>query len=502
MEKNKIKVSTFSFLKKTINIVFLIWMILIFIGSIRSTHLNITAVSPKLFTLIILFVISVVIYFVSNSIKTFIKNKVIPGLLNYKLILLSIWSLLLIIGQIIFIDQTTTTIGFDVGGVVGQVIYGTSMPNYFSYNPNNLPLLFLENFWGSHFGANWVSFNVMSLLSTDLGFIITILTARYINKNSMYTTWLLSLLLLGCFPYIIVPYTDVLVLPLVSLAFLGYLIAKKNNNLYIKSLGSLLIGIFGTLSFLLKPSSVIFIIAIILVEIFYLLFKNKKVKVFYIISILLVSFGSAFGVKQVYNSYLHDQQYIKVNPSMKKPPELFLAMGMVGNGGYNPPLTDEINSLKTQHEKKSVAIKHIKDTLHNYGPFGYLQFALKKNTNNTSNGAFGWLQEGNFILAPATNRLQQLVYPNGSHLLDYFFISQIVWIILLVILTLGYKSPQKLESIIMILKLSIIGSLMYLLLFEGGRSRYLIQFLPQIILLSGIYLNAYLTDNMFAKKID
>lgn len=500
MEKNKIKVSTFSFLKKTINIVFLIWMILIFIGSIRSTHLNITAVSPKLFTLIILFVICVVIYFVSNSIKTFIKNKVISRLLNYKLTLLSIWSLLLIIGQIIFIDQTTTTIGFDVGGVVGQVIYGTSMPNYFSYNPNNLPLLFLENFWGSHFGANWVSFNVMSLLSTDLGFIITILTARYINKNSMYTTWLLSLLLLGCFPYIIVPYTDVLVLPLVSLAFLGYLIAKKNNNLYIKSLGSLLIGIFGTLSFLLKPSSVIFIIAIILVEIFYLLFKNKKVKVFYIISILLVSFGSAFGVKQVYNSYLHDQQYIKVNPSMKKPPELFLAMGMVGNGGYNTMLTNTVNSLKTQHEKKTFAVKQIKGTLHSYGIFGYLQFLLKKNTNNTSNGAFGWLQEGNFILAPATNRLQQLVYPNGSHLLDYFFISQIVWIILLVILTLGYKSPQKLESTIMILKLSIIGSLMYLLLFEGGRSRYLIQFLPQIILLSGIYLNVYLTDNMFAKN--
>ncbi|MHB9649299.1 glycosyltransferase family protein [Weissella paramesenteroides] len=500
MGKNKIKLSTFKLLKKAINIVFLIWMILIFIGSIRSTHLNITAVSPKLFTLIILFAICVVIYFVSNNIKSFIKNKVMSGLLNYKLTLLSIWSLLLIIGQIIFIAQTTTPIGFDVGGVVGQVLYGTSVPNYFSYNPNNLPLLFLEHFWGNHFGANWISFNFMSLLGADLGFMITILTARYINKNSMYTTWILSLLLLGCFPYIIVPYTDVLVLPFVSLSFLGYLIVKKINNLYAKLLGSLLIGIFGAVSFLLKPSSVIFIIAIIIVEITYLIISTEKIKVLYIVSILLVSFGSAFGVKQIYNSYLHDQQYIKVNPSMKKPPELFIAMGMVGNGGYNPPLTDEINSLKTQHEKKSVAIKNIKDTLHSYGIFGYLQFALKKNTNNTSNGAFGWLQEGNFILAPATNRLQQLVYPNGSHLLDYFFISQIVWVTLIVILTLGYKSPKKFEPIIMILKLSIIGSLMYLLLFEGGRSRYLIQFLPQIILLSGIYLNAYFTDHMVAKN--
>ena len=69
MGKNKIKVSTFSFLKKAINVVFLIWMILIFIGSIRSTHLNITAVSPKLFALISLLVIFVVIYFMSNKLS-------------------------------------------------------------------------------------------------------------------------------------------------------------------------------------------------------------------------------------------------------------------------------------------------------------------------------------------------------------------------------------------------------------------------------------------------
>ena len=494
MGKNKIKVSTFSFLKKAINVVFLIWMILIFIGSIRSTHLNITAVSPKLFALISLLVIFVVIYFMSNKIKSVINNKIMPYLLRHKLVLLAAWSLILIIGQIIFISKTTTTIGFDVGGVVGEVLYGNAKPHYFSYNPNNLPLLFLEYFWGNHFGASWFSFNIMTLLSTDLGFVITILTARYINKNNMYTTWLLSLLLLSCFPYIIVPYTDTLVLPLVSLSFLGYVITKKNNDIYVKLLGSLLMGIFGMMAYLLKPSSIIFVIAIVLIEIIYLIFKNKKAKLIYIGLILLVSFGSAIGVKQIYNTYLHDQQYIKINPSMKKPPELFLAMGMVGTGGYSPQLTDEINSLETQHEKKTASVNHIKDTLKSYGPFGYLQFLLKKNTNNTSNGAFGWLQEGNFILAPANNRLQQLVYPNSSHLLDYFFVSQVVWIILIVILILGYKSPKNLESIIMILKLSIIGSLMYLLLFEGGRSRYLIQFLPQIMLLAGIYLSCYLTD--------
>src|SRR5699024_6397090 len=169
MGKNKIKVSTFSFLKKAINVVFLIWMILIFIGSIRSTHLNITAVSPKLFTLISLLAICVVIYFMSNKVKSVINSKIMPYLLRHKLIILTAWSLILIIGQIIFISKTTTTIGFDVGGVVGEVLYGNAMPHYFSYNPNNLPLLFLEYFWGNHFGASWFSFNIMTLLSTDLG---------------------------------------------------------------------------------------------------------------------------------------------------------------------------------------------------------------------------------------------------------------------------------------------------------------------------------------------
>ena len=37
---------------------------------------------------------------------------------------------------------------------------------------------------------------------------------------------------------------------------------------------------------------------------------------------------------------------------------------------------------------------------------------------------------------------------------------------------------------LLIIKLTIIGALLYLLLFEGGRSRYLIQYLPFFYLLS------------------
>ncbi|MDU3280432.1 MAG: hypothetical protein E7E91_13645, partial [Staphylococcus aureus] len=51
-----------------------------------------------------------------------------------------------------------------------------------------------------------------------------------------------------------------------------------------------------------------------------------------------------------------------------------------------------------------------------------------------------------------------------------------------------------------IIKLTIIGAMMFLLLFEGGRSRYLIQFLPFFYLLSAIGWESVLTTANRRKK--
>lgn len=45
----------------------------------------------------------------------------------------------------------------------------------------------------------------------------------------------------------------------------------------------------------------------------------------------------------------------------------------------------------------------------------------------------------------------------------------------------GWHNHQK---FVQLLRLAIIGGFLYLLLFEGGRSRYLIQFLPAFLLLA------------------
>lgn len=463
-----------------------------FTGAIRSDHLNISAISPELFIIIIVFILVLIAYFKSHYLNSLLK-KVGQGLIKHQFVVLSVLSMLVIAWQLLFIFKTKTAIGFDVGGVVSQALNGTSTNDYFSYNPNNLPLLFEEYFWKNHFGGSWFSFDILSLVSTDFAFLITVLTTRYLSKKNMYITWILSLILLSCFPYIIVPYTDTLVLPLVSLALLGYFMIKKSNHIFVKLLGSLLLGVFGASAYLLKPSAIIFVIAIIVTEVVYSIFKSKKFKPLYTVLILLLAFGSGIGIKKTYDSYQNKQEYIKVDHSMRKPPLMFLAMGMSGNGGFDMGLTLQTMAAPTQHEKKEIASERIKKTLKDYGPVGYVQFLLAKNTFNTADGSFGWLQEGNFITAPATNNLQQLVYPDGKHLKDFFFVTQVLWILLILILIIRYRLPKSSESIAFLLKLSIIGSLMYLLLFEGGRSRYVIQFLPQFIMLASIVVTAYLS---------
>lgn len=72
------------------------------------------------------------------------------------------------------------------------------------------------------------------------------------------------------------------------------------------------------------------------------------------------------------------------------------------------------------------------------------------------------------------------LYLYGRHIADFRFVAQLWWLVLLVIIALGFGPRWQL---IQLLRLAMIGGFIFLLLFEGGRSRYLIQYLPCLLLL-------------------
>lgn len=485
------KLTIFNLIKKMINIIFFLWILVILIGSLFSNHLfslNFQHRHYLILGLIILIPLIFIIFKLSNKLYEPILLKKLTW--KYKVLILLGISILVFLWQLYFIYKANTGIGFDVGYVVSEVITHNNISNdyfrhnYFSFYPNNLLLLYTEYFWSHFFGVSWLSFSFLSLLCVDIFTITTLISIYLINKTKLFKTWSIFLIWLSVFPYIIVPYTDTLVLPLISTYILGYILIK-NQKLQI--LGAILFGTFAMLAYLMKPTSIIPLIAIILVELLFFIFKYEfrgfKIKNIIHIVIVLIS---ALSIQLAFQTGTNNQKFVNINKNLKIPVIHFISMGMHGEGGFDPVDAVPMYFAHNSDEMNNIAKRNIKTRISDYTPYTYVSFLVNKNYNNTADGSFGWLQEGNFIVQQPSNFIQNIVYPNGKYLNFFYVIVQILWILSLLLLLITNSYIKNSHRYLLIFKVALIGGLIYLLLFEGGRSRYIIQFLPVIIPLLGI----------------
>jgi hypothetical protein len=122
------------------------------------------------------------------------------------------------------------------------------------------------------------------------------------------------------------------------------------------------------------------------------------------------------------------------------------------------------------------------------GFWGYLAFLVKKQGLNTADGTFGWLHEGHFIVSKPPTKgwpglLANFIYPKGKYVIEFRIVAQIFWTWALFILAFSW---QKGGLVYQTLRLAIVGVFLFLLLFEGGRSRYLVQILPALLVLTAL----------------
>ncbi len=312
----------------------------------------------------------------------------------------------------------------------------------------------------------------------DISAILNVIAIYIYDKSKeLIGTWI-NMVWLLLFPMIIIPYSDTVVLPFVSLLLLMYVVIIKSSNICLKIISIIILGCVTSFIYFLKPSSIIPFIAICVMGIFGI--KNLKIKNILLMLLLAVSLCSSYAIIK---TGLNSQDYIKIDASYKMPMTHFIEMGMKGQfGSYDQASVDAMKS--SNKKKKERYIKsHIKETLTNRGWLGYIKFLLTKQGYNTADGTFGWLKEGNFIgnsSKDKPNTFKEYLYPDGKYLYDFKFIAQFIWLIGLVILLLGFNDRRY---FVQVLRLSLIGAFVFLLIFEGGRSRYMIQFLPAIIML-------------------
>ncbi|KRM92353.1 integral membrane protein [Fructilactobacillus florum DSM 22689 = JCM 16035] len=306
-----------------------------------------------------------------------------------------------------------------------------------------------------------------------------------LKRNAVKPLIIIQATLMFSFIQIIVPYSDVMVMPFVSLIIWGTAMMKQAQTNPTKLIGLLTFSLSSLAAYLMKPSAIILTIAILIgISLHFLQVKfTKKNVLAYGLSLLVFLLIFVCGIKS-FNNFTYHNDVVKIKHDQGQPANHFIAMGITGNGAWSPEQVNTTNRMKTTKERSDYSNHIIKKQLKKQGIFGMIQFFIAKNYSNTSDGTFGWYRgDGPYtdVNKPTKNLIQDIYYQNGKYYKDYSFVAQIFWILLisLIIFGIGYLSEFS-----QMLRLSILGGLTFLLIFEGGRSRYLIQFLPIFLTLA------------------
>lgn len=470
--------------------------ILTLFGAIRARQLDLTLISPQFFSVIaILTLVGIVSFFFRDRIKLLFFQFYRVGVMHFKFFV-GISIFLIGVLQVIILLNTQTPIGWDVGDVMKAIVDPKNGVEYASINPNNLFLIsvyhiiyhaFLPT---SGFSAyTWTFFQVLTAIELDISVVaIVIFACKIFNKEVALNTYLLFCFLFILTPYIQTPYSDIAVLLPTSLSLLCFVALETTNNKYFQIILTILIGFFFVIVYEIKPSAVVLLIAWIIDTLFRFLKTDrnrKRLEVCGLVVLLIFSF--AIGQKCV-NDIIESQTPVHVVKNRALPWQHFVLMGMTGNGGYNSAIRQKTLDYVTTEKMARHSTQEIEKRLKQLNPVGYLQFLVGKQIRNTDRGDFAWGQEGvpQFPFKKTKgilqDRIRSLYLIGGRNQINLSFYYQIVWLITLTgILFSLMKANLDKEKWISVFILGMLGAFLYLLLFEGGRSRYLIQYLPMLL---------------------
>lgn len=449
------------------------------------------------------------IMFLKNKIRI---NKIISNII--KIILL----IILLSVQVFYAYSISRDIGFDYAVVFNSAIdlMNGKPPSleYFAMYENNIFLLLLKE----------IIFKVASVVNIDAYLMVDILFNIFIidlailfsykickkvfgGKYSFVSLFLL-IPILGFTPYIAVAYTDTLSLIFPVLILYFYLLYKERKNvIYIA-----LIAAFSVLGVLLKPTNIIILIAIIIIEFIKNLnkekiknilndnFKNKIINfskalliVIVVSSIIYTGFSKYKDIK--IGMYISDESFEKHSFPMTH----FMMMGLkptdVEGKYYGYYLFEDVEATQAQIGKKAKTeyhISEIKKRLNKMGFSGYLEYLYDKYTVIISDGGFFYGNEGHFFVSEPyakfeiSKKIQEYTCLKTEKFNKYTLqFMQAYWslILMLIFINTLKQFNRKEHFSINLMRLTIIGIILFNLLFEA-RSRYFINHLPIFIMLA------------------
>lgn len=365
---------------------------------------------------------------------------------------------------------------------------------YFSMYPNNIFLtaIFTMIYKLSMFlGINNYNFFlvVFSVLSINISLWFTVKSTAVIFKNKNYCMFILFIYCIYIMfsPWMVIPYSDTYSIMFTISTLYFYLIRDTIN----KYIAWFLIFVLAFVGYLIKPTCIIVLIAIVLIEIWNLFFvKNRKLifEKLRLIPILIISIIFFLGIKSFSMGFLG----YEINAETEFPLTHFLMMGMnpETKGVYYEDDVQYTKSINGKNNKEKANLEKVKERLNEYGLVNYTKLLGKKMLTNYNDGTFAWSIEGNFYKQILTEKndtisplLRSICYYDGENYQLFACYQQCIWITLLFLMCFIPKKVIKIENDIFVIMLTIIGITLFLLLFEA-RARYLFLYAPYYIIMA------------------
>ncbi|HEL1583369.1 TPA: glycosyltransferase family 39 protein [Streptococcus suis] len=383
----------------------------------------------------------------------------------------------------------------------------TIISRYLSENPNNLFLFLYERFFFQMFGFKGIwAMQLLNILYVNLAIVIFYGVAkRHFSEQVADYSFLFYCLLIGFSPQFVAMYTDVMVLPLIAIQL--YLLLEL---LQLKSLASgkvlwlsFALALISAVGMLIRPTMMILVLAL-----FIILFLQAIWRKFFLLCLgFMLGFGLFYSASNV---LMKSQNQVEVIEGRGKTALAFIDLGLTYIGtdqidfqaGLSTFVTEEtrVDANYDGRYSNEVVLKDIKRRLDEYTFSTFVGHLLMKAKLTVQDGTFGWTykdasKEGAFFINPLYSQTEQnqfaqfirktFIYTDEKEYIFSTIYLQLIYSLLvigLVVQFFRFGSSDK----EFLLSLAVFGGLLFLMIFEGGKTRYLIQFLPQILLLASL----------------
>ena len=368
--------------------------------------------------------------------------------------------------------------------------------NYYSFHVNQTTMAILLGFimrffYTFNIGNYYFGTVIVSILIVNIsGFLMTLSVYKLTNNNLIsFISWLIFLVLGALSPWITIPYSDTFSMIFPILSFYLYINLPEKNSKY---LAWFLITFLSIIGMLIKPQTIIVLIAILITELLFLLNNLTFKKFLSFISILVILLVANFSSNLIYEKSL---EYIDfgIIPGRNFTYTHYLMTGFNPEtyGVYSDTDASLSYSTGSVEEREQKNWEVIINRVNKMGIIGYLDFSSHKLLVNFNDGSFAWGGEGGFYVqmfkekTPLSNILRNFYYHDGSFSSIFFQITQIIWLFVIFLIPFNVLNKEKSNPHKLTVILTVLGITLFSHLFEA-RGRYLFSYLPFFIIASSL----------------